>query len=340
MNAGVLKDPTIIMTAAVYGLLAFIATRAGLFGLWLGILLLISLGRYCYSVLRATAQGRTRIPSPTIESCNPVGEVMVLWHIVLFQGLIVATAPWQPWGLIVAAVVAGVFPASAALMGLTGDIAYSLNPGAIRGVTRSMGRDYSLLVGACLGVFIGASVLFGWIAERLGFLTGLLAFIVDFWALLAAFALIGSALREHRLEFDIPGELIPQDELDLAAHYKDRATALDHAYASIRSGLVTEGYNTMREILAADDDSKEANYWLFENLLAWQDRKYALEVARRLIGRLARSDDRNEALELYQRCRQIDKSFTLPAEQASSLARFANEIGRAGIADELEQESV
>ena len=78
MNWKIVTEPTILVTAAVYGILAAIALGGGIFGLWLGALLFTSLWRYCYTVLRATAQGRLRIPAPDLDSFNPVGE----WAIV------------------------------------------------------------------------------------------------------------------------------------------------------------------------------------------------------------------------------------------------------------------
>ena len=73
------------LTAIDYGVLAWILTLAGLFGIWLGILLLISLGRYCYAILQAAAQGRTRFPAVAIETLNPVGDVNVLGHLLSFS---------------------------------------------------------------------------------------------------------------------------------------------------------------------------------------------------------------------------------------------------------------
>jgi hypothetical protein len=185
MNWSVVKHPTILITAAIYGFLEYIVTRAGLFGIWLGILLLISLGRYCYTVLRATAQGRENIPAVTLESFNPVGDIMVLWHLVLFPGLIFATAPWQPAGSIAAILVACVFPASAALMGLTSNLAHALNPTALIGVAQIIGRDYWVLVCAYVAIFLGVSVLFMYVVPQLFVLSALLGFAVETWALLA-----------------------------------------------------------------------------------------------------------------------------------------------------------
>ena len=335
MNWSVVKNPTIVVSAAAYGLLAYTVTRAGLFGIWLGILLLISLGRYCYAVLRATAQGRENLPAVSIESFNPIGDIMVLWHIVLFPGLILATAPYQPAGVIIAVLVACVFPASAALMGLTWNLPHSLRPSALLGVARTIGSDYWLLVIAYVGIFVGVSVLLTWVVPQLMIVTAVFAFMLEIWALLAAFALIGSVIRAHRHDFEIPGEIVPREEELLELRHKEWRKDLDRAYGSIRGGLVASGYDTLHKLVAENQDSLEINHWLVENLLDWEEKKYALEVAAKLIPRLEATGNVNGALELFRRCRYYDSKFSVPRGTVEALAAHAEDIGQQGLADEL-----
>ena len=335
MNWSVVKNPTIIISAAAYGFLAYLVTRAGLFGLWLGILLLISLGRYCYAVLRATAQGRENLPAVSIDSFNPIGNVMVLWHIVLFPGLILATAPWQPTGSIVAILVACIFPASAALMGLTWNLAHSLRPSALLGVARTIGSDYLLLVIAYVGIFLGVSILLTWVVPQLMIVTAIFAFMFETWALLASFALIGSVIRTHRHDFEIPGEIVPREEELLELRDKEWRRDLDRAYASIRSGLVASGYDTLHKLVEENQNSLDINHWLVENLFDWEEKKYALEVAAKLIPRLEATGNITGALELYRRCRHYDASFSVARKTIEALAAHAEDIGQQGLADEL-----
>ena len=60
-----LADSTVLVTSAVYGALLVLSVRAGLFGIWLLILLGLSLWRYAYAVLSGVAQGRARLPPPS-----------------------------------------------------------------------------------------------------------------------------------------------------------------------------------------------------------------------------------------------------------------------------------
>ena len=336
MNWSVVRDPTILVTAGVYGILASIAISAGLFGIWLGVLILFSLWRFCYAVLRAVAQGHKRIPPPDIESFNPVGEWSVFWHLVLFPGLLVAIWVNLPGVFLPVVVVAAVaFPASAALMGLTSNLPHSLSPAAIIGVARTLGQPYFSLVAGSAAILGGAFLLVPYLGGLPGFLGLVVSLTVEFWAMLAAFALIGSALRANRLEFEIPGEVRPREESALEEQHAEWHKDLDIAYASFRSGLNSAGYKTLNKLVDSAGNSLEINHWLVENMLDWQDKKYALEVAANLLPRLLARGDGAGALDLYRRCRRHDPDFRPAAPDAEQLAEIARSFGHTGLADEL-----
>lgn len=337
MDWSVVRNPTLIATAGVYGLLEYLAMNAGLFGIWLGLLLLISLGRYCYTVLRATAQGRQNLPAVSIESFNPIGDIAILSHLLLFPGLIIATAYAQPTGIIVVVPVALVFPASAALMGLSGNIAQSLNPKNLLTIAKAIGSDYLVLVCTYVGIFAGVSVLLTFVVPQFAIATAIFTFALETWALLASFALIGTVIRNHRHDFEIPGELIPREEKQIAQRLEGWRADLDRAYASMRSGLIESGYNTLHKLVEENKDSLEINHWLVENLFDWEEKKYAVEVAEKLIPRLIATDMHTDAIGLYRRCRYFDAGFTLPKKTAVSLAEYAASIGQIGLADELRE---
>ena len=340
MNFSALTNSTLAVTAVIYGVLATIALLAGLFGIWLGILLVLSLWRYCYEVLRQFAQGRARIPPPDLESMNPVNEIVLILHFAAFPGMIALLSPHGPLGLIVAIAIAGMFPASAAVMGLTGSISAALNPAGIVVLIKGLGQDYVLLVLGCVAVTVAALVVDNVVLIHLGIASRVLSLIVGIWAMLAVFALIGSMLHAHRLDFDIPGDRPTVEERNLAARETAWRTMLDRAYGSIRSGLVDSGYQTLREFLAENGQSPEAWYWLVENMFDWEDRRHSVNVARRLISGELDRGAAGAAFDLYRRCRRRDPDFELPAAAARQLAAFAESIGQHGAASELRAQSL
>ena len=306
MNWAIVREPTILATAVVYGLLFLIARMAGLFGIWLAILILISLWRYCYTVLVSVAQGHKRIPPPDLDSMNPIGKWRWFLHLVFFPGLVIAVSPFQPIGAVVALLAAMVFPASAGVMAITSNMGAAFNPPALMHFARTLGRDYWLLVLGFTAIAAGAIFIVNYVTPFLGYVASLTGYMVIIWALLSCFALVGAALRAHRLDFDVPGEVKPREERVLKERHEDWRRMLDIAYASFRSGILESGYNTLHRLVESNGDSIEVNYWLVENMLEWQDKKYALEVATKLFPRLVARGDLAGALQLYQRCRRRD----------------------------------
>jgi len=69
----VMGNSTVIVVAIVYGFLLTLAGAAGFFGFLLWLMVMLSLWRYGYGVLRQVASGRNNFPPPEIESMNPFG---------------------------------------------------------------------------------------------------------------------------------------------------------------------------------------------------------------------------------------------------------------------------
>ena len=112
-----------IVTAVVYAILLRIAGGAGLAGLLLAIMVMLSLLRYGYAVLRHVASGWENFPPPDIESFMLVGGLGAVLHPALFGASMyfLTTTPLVEgplrWALLV--VVFATFPASAAIMAMT-----------------------------------------------------------------------------------------------------------------------------------------------------------------------------------------------------------------------------
>lgn len=335
MNWAVIKDPTILMTSVVYAFLFVLAREAGLFGIWLGILVLFSFWRYCYIALLAFAQGHKRIHPPDLDTFNPVGNWGVMMHFFLFPGLMAVALIYRPGGLVLVPFIALAFPASAALMGLTSNIAHALNPAALIEFARLLGSDYKALVIGYIAILGGAFIVLALMGRYSGLSMFFVGTVIEIWAILASFALIGSALRAHRLQFEIIGELVPREEQLLKRRHDDWRKDLDIAFAAFRSGLRASGYNTLHAIVTSQDDSLEVNHWLVENMLEWADKSYAFEVAVKLMPRMLAAGDGSGALELFQRCRASDPQFRPPQPLAGQLAECARSFGRSGLADEL-----
>ena len=336
----------LFLVAVTYGLLLSLASFAGLLGIPIAALVLLSLWRYSYAVLRHVAQGRVDIPPPGIETMNPVGEFALLTHFIFWMGGI-----WYllsggfgievlggalRWTL--AIVLPAVFPASAALMGLTNNLAYALSPMKIVGVVRTLAYRYVWLLLVCFSLMLLSEAVQRLIVSQLAWLA-LFTSMIAVWTQLALFALIGLAIHEHREEFDIPDEAESKDERAQRYEREDRTRnwqiTLDQAYGMISSREIGAGYDTLLKLIEDEGHRLDLYRWLFDSTWNWEDRTHALNIGRTYIGRLLKSGDTQAALEVYRKCRQVSSTIEIAPADASVLADYAQSIGHHVVADEL-----
>jgi hypothetical protein len=341
-------NSTILITAVIYGFVLWIALPTDLidlvrklFFLLLAFMITLSLFRFAYHVLREVALGRKYITPPDLESTNPVGEFSFALHgalytlspvMFLLMPRIIGEGPTAQYvralGLIV---VLGTFPASIAVMAMTRNPAAALSPISIAAVIRVLRLDYLVLLGWC-----GAVVVLAALASALiGGGRGIVDEIIGVWGFLALFALVGSAIRAHRADFDYA------DVHEIRERHADEdrkrvwAAAVDRAYASIRSGFVEQGYTTLKQLIATEGDSLEVYHWVFNRMLDWQEQKFALDLARRFVVRLVEEKREPAALDLIQQCRRLSPTFEVPHEAAAHLSGYARSIGRPKLAEDL-----
>lgn len=344
MDLKPLTSGSLIAAAAFFGFFLTIIGLAGLFGIWAAFLLVPALWHYCHAVLLAAAQGRRTIPTVEIDRLNPLGGWRVTAHFIAFWLFVVMLLYVRPFGesgfggaLNWTAVLTTtfVFPASAAVLAVTSSLEDAFAPKGVAGMIRILGPAYVGLIVPFAALALGTALAPIYIFPRMGLPSLLLSKIVAVWALLATFVAAGVAIRRRRTEFAIPGEVETAAEYSKRLQRQEWRNTLNRAYGSIRSGLVAEGYEMLRDLSARHDNRTEILYWLFENMVDWEDRSHALQVGARLIERHVGDKDLYAALELLTRCRRLDPKFAVAAATMSALADFARSIGRNGLADEL-----
>jgi len=332
-----LANSTVIVTAVIYAILLRIAGGAGLAGLLLGIMVMLSLLRYGYAVLRHVASGWENFPPPEIDSFMLVGGFGSVLHPALFGTFMyfLTTTPLVEgplrWALLV--VVFAAFPASAAIMAMTRNVVAALNPAELVGFIRDLGGDYVKLL--CVSVLMGAFlVLMGTLAER-SWLLGLFVSMLAVWTVLALFLATGATLRAHRDDFALLEALDDKDVRETRHRHADWQKVVDIAYGSVRSGLAAQAYRTIKDLIAREGDSLEVYQWTFNSMLEWDPPAHAAMLGERFAHRLWEEGRRVEAMELAQRCRKLSPEFELPEEFRAELAQYARSLGRHRLADEL-----
>jgi hypothetical protein len=333
-----LANSTVIVTAVVYGFLLLLASGAGWAGLLLRIMVLLSLFRYAYAVLRHVASGWLKFPPPEIESMNPFGGgFTVILHSLLFVLALffLGTTPFieGPSRWIPLFIVLVTLPASAAIMAMTRNAAAALNPAALVGFVRDLGADYAklLAVSALLGALLVVTTT---VAAQRWYL-GLFGEVMAVWTVLALFVATGATLRAHRDDFALVEALDDHDVRETRRKHADWQKTLDIAYTSVRSGLAAQAYRTIKELIAAEGDSLEIYQWTFNGMLAWDDQGHAALLGERFARRLWEAGRKVEAIELAQHCRKLSPKFAPPAAFRAELAEYARSLGRHRLADEL-----
>jgi hypothetical protein len=330
----VMGNSTAIVVAIVYGFLLRLGSAAGLFGFLLWFMVMLSLFRYGYAVLRHVATGWNNFPPPSIESTNPVGEFAVIFHSALFALLLfmLATTPFVDgalrWGLLL--FVLAVLPASAAIMAMTRNAAAALSPLSISSLMRDLGADYLKLVG--VGIVLGG--LMSW-ASGLPWYLAIVTDMLSVWAILALCLATGAVLRAHRDDLDLLEGLDDAEQRKQREAHAQWQKTLDRAYTSVRSGLPAQAYRTVKELIDDEGDSLEIYQWSFNAMLAWDEPKHAAMLGERFAKRLWEAGRKVDALELAQRCRKLSPSFVPPAAFTAELAAYARELGRHRLADDL-----
>jgi hypothetical protein len=335
-----LTNSTVIVVAIGYAIFFVIAGAAGLFGIFLFFVTIFSFASYSYQLLRNFARGRTKFfEAPGIESFSPFNDFASTLHFVFFAALLMLlvstpfiSGPLRWLGL---ALWLGVFPASAALMGVTMSSAAAFNPFSIAQLIGALGRDYLRLLGAGLALVALALIVENLLAP-LGMLAALPGEAVSLWTWLALLAMIGDTVGRRRFELALPG-IESDTEYEERHRRAEWQKTLDIAYGSVRSGIVAQGYRTIKALLDSEGDSLEIYQWVFNHMLDWDDPKHALEVGKRFVARLLEERKPYQALELFEQCRRMSSAFELPADTRTALRDYARNIGRHRVADELAQ---
>jgi hypothetical protein len=310
--------------------------------MWL--IITLSLFRYAYHVLNEVARGRTaHLSPPDIESTNIVGEFVLVMHcalytlapvmFVLMPRIIGEGALAELIRTVGLLAVIGTFPASVAIMAMTRNIETALNPVSIARVIAVLRSRYVLLLLWCAVIIVITSYLEGRLAS--GYLTAFVAESIGVWGFLALFATIGVAIGEHSAEFGFQVEDEIREQRSRGDREREWQSSLDRAYASLRSGFVTEAYGTLKQLFASERDSLDVYQWVFNKMLDWEDPMHAVELARLFIVRLVAEKQHRAALALVDQCRKLKPDFVPPPDALEALSVYARAIGRRRLAEEL-----
>ena len=319
-----------LVVLVLFSLLFGLARAAGLFGLWLGIALLVPTAGYAFSLLDAMAEGRSRVPELAARLLNPLNERRPLWlaaAALVGFGLTEAAGALMP-GLPVTLLrwlLVALLPAAIALLGLRlSDPVQVLNPVALLRVAWGMGAFYAAVVGAA------ATAAFAIRLAATAPLGVMLTNFVTLYAVFAVFSVVGGSLysRRDRLGTETVSSPEQREERARRESRRERDLFLDEVYRQLRAGRRQSAYDRIASRVSAHGNGLDEHAAIFDALMEWDDASCGLDVGRELIRKLVERRRSPEALLVAKSCLAHAPDFR-PGCAAETL-RLANEARDSG----------
>ncbi len=326
------RSPACAFALLAFYLLGALAAWAGIFGLWLGILIVPAMFRFLVTVTEARAVG-SEVEPPGIELFTLGSHAWTLFAVVpalAFAGLALVLREAHP--LLAAGVGttgALLLPAMIAVLVVTHAPLEALNPAALLRVVRSFGATYLLapLVLGLIAIVAAAALPIAWLGHLL-----------VLYLLFALHALVGGLIREHGLleAIEIPADEAIGVEMEQGRLERERKLCLNHAYALFSRGNHTGALLHLDKRLAEDPDPGAARTWYQEQMCGWADKAPALNFGQQHVAVLLRQGDTVRAVKLMLRLRLLDERFRPADADVPAAVEAARACGNADLAVLLE----
>ncbi len=321
-----------LLVIVTFSVLLFLALKASLLGIPLGLILLTGFFNYTFVLLDSVINGDAEPPVLSIEMMNPVSAprsllLLVLVLVVFFTSQAAAYWLGAAAALLAAVACAAILPALLAIQAITGSTAQALNlPMALRLIGR-LGGDYATLI-----AFILAAGLLGAFAISLTALPLVARIAVAMTLWLASFCLIGGIVRERADDLGLEDAWAPEivESSGEAEEERRRTRFVDRLYAEWRGGAYANAWQSVMEEVARDGcSSLAALEWLYERIARWPDPRLANRLAREILPRLLAARRNGEAVDMVRARLRSDPQFRLSSSgdllQVVGLARDAGD---------------
>lgn len=323
-----LTNGTLLMAMLVFFLLGQLVALAGLFGIWLAIVILPAYFRFLIDVLESRMSGR-EVDPPSIEMFNWIAGAWTLMPLVILIGITWGTiVTYQAFGetatWILGIVLLTLYPASMAVLAITHSALASINPLNIINLIRECGPAYPIAP-----LTIGAMTVLLYLLAR----SGLPAFAIsigEIYLFFLTFSLTGAIVADTDVnqQIDIPDPIEPDADAVDALTERVRTKILDHAYGLVSRGNRAGGLAHIETYIEDAALRSDEYHWFFEEMLRWEDTDPALMLGQYYLSHLLDMGDRATALKLMSRCYLENPRFRpLPEDRPRSL-ELVREQGR------------
>jgi hypothetical protein len=323
----------VLVPLLVFCLLLLLVSAAGMFGIWLAVVVVPAVLRYQVFLLEAQAHGLEPEP-PGIEFFTWTDKAWTLFPVVTVLALgwaAYASFNAAGTGAMFAVLTAGalVYPAQLGVLAITHSPLQSLNPGALVNFVRGCGPAYAIAP-----VYLLLVAWLMWLARDLN------AFVSVFLEMFFVFSLhsvIGAIVRQAGLIDDvaIPDAMAPDEGRLQADLERNRVRALGHAYGFISRDNRQGGFAHLFGEIEKDPDTAAAWDWYLHRMFGWENQVHALFFAQDYVhDALAHGED-VRALKAVMRCRRVDDRFRPRREDVPALIEAAERTGNTELAEVL-----
>jgi hypothetical protein len=303
----------------VFALLLYIASKAGLIGIPLALLVFSWFFKYAYILFDHTVRGFEEPPTLDIQMVNPVDEQRPLAQLLILGLTFGAVKLLQGYlgsaAAIAAAVISAFFlPASVAVLGLESNVLKAANPVEWIRIVRGLGFLY--------GVVLSIIALYVLVLGLLGRLELWTPIEIATWmfAILSVFSFLAGALYERRDELGL--ETWTSPEQSEAKQRKEDLRQDDkivlEAYGLMRAGSHTKSWQVLIDWLKSRGNDPEDYRWLCGRVATWDDPRYVTRLIQEQVDRLLTLKRTGEALDVVAKRLSLDPGFR-PKSAANTL---------------------
>lgn len=329
---------TSLMLIGLFSILFSIFDLGGLYGLFASLLAQIWVVKYCYVLIEHIADGASEPPVMSTDMLSPFEIRPWVQLAIVIAGAVACGAIGGNAGIVLAALLLALLPASIAVLGVGEPFYQAVNPLMLYRLIRGLG-PYYLLILVSIPFYLGIIALLDrWGAWSLVRHAAILVCELSF------FSLIGGCiyLRRHQLGMEpsrSPERTAAREE---AERMKVRAHMLDDVFQQARIGKYVEATRPLAEwfrTLDGETATRDAQF-IAAQAIGWNMPTGLNTIGSTLIRHLLRAGRPDAALLVFERLRQSSPTLTLDSpDDLRMLIEFAEGAGRDQLAASMRLET-
>jgi hypothetical protein len=323
-----LTDVTVLMAIIGFGLLVWLASAAGMLGLWLAFIIVPAIFRYALYLLEARAHGKATLVAE-IDIFNIADNFWGLFPLLLFCAFvwfeiyIVETVSLAAAQLLLVFFFL-IYPASLAVLGVTRSPLASMNPVMLFRMIRTCGINY-----VWIPIVLTFVTLATW-ALSSSALPGFVDYFLELYVFFLLFTFTGAVVNSSGVtaEVDIEAPLGKTEREVAGDPNQARQKVANHAYGFISRGNREGGFKHIRQWIESDPDTDAAVGWFFNEMTKWESKEAALFFAQECFAHYLHHEQDAQALKLMSRCLYEDPAWQPATDDRQHAIELAERYGR------------